>query len=175
MEVYEQFTLQPVITWIRCFRLARRRIISLNRRVIPLVNDGKLSAKIKIRKGSRWSDVKPSIWAKKNEGKAIFFFYYVVSRSSFSPPSLDWFDGNWITYIENDHREDVVVFLRDSMKVYYPSIKTRKMPLLMLHRMSTKYYISTMMVDFHKSKKMMITSRRNFNVKTRLTKKKSLK
>jgi hypothetical protein len=45
------FTLQPVITCIKCFLLAKRRMISLNRRVIPLVNDGKLSAKSNIRNG----------------------------------------------------------------------------------------------------------------------------
>ena len=45
-------TLQPVITWIRWLRFANRRMISLNRRVMPLVNEGKLSAKSKIRNGS---------------------------------------------------------------------------------------------------------------------------
>lgn len=42
-------TLQPVITCIRWRFLAKRRIISLKRRVIPLVNDGKLSANNNIR------------------------------------------------------------------------------------------------------------------------------
>lgn len=61
------FTLQPVITWIQCLRFAKRRIISLNRRVIPLVNDGKLSAKSKIRNGCRWSQVKPLVWTNQQQ------------------------------------------------------------------------------------------------------------
>lgn len=37
------------MTWIRWFFSAKRRMISLKRRVIPLVKQGKLSAKIKMR------------------------------------------------------------------------------------------------------------------------------
>ena len=58
------FTLQPVITWIWCRRLARRRMISLKRRVMPLVNDGKLSAKRRIRNGSSSWVVKPLVCAR---------------------------------------------------------------------------------------------------------------
>jgi hypothetical protein len=61
MKVLFLFTLQPVITCIRCFLFAKRRIISLNRRVIPLVNDGKLSAKSKIRNGLSLSWIKPFV------------------------------------------------------------------------------------------------------------------
>ena len=46
---------------MKCFRLAKRRIISLKRRVIPLVNDGKLSAKSRIRNDFSYSCVKPFV------------------------------------------------------------------------------------------------------------------